>query len=700
MSADRMHGFASLSSWRRASFNTMPDIQNLESFTYPLSLLSTPVWLFDVDRLRVVWANAAGLALWNASSLDELQQRDMAEGISRKVRERLNQFRDDLGGMTCSATEHWTFYPKGEPCTYECSISVLDVPDQERWLMVHATCEDQISDADTLYRSSALLHTSLCVSVFDRQGTLKYSNPAARRMFGSPTSKLGERFVDIGDWHSAREKLAQHGELTFEAQMVTASGPAWHCLTLELNPDPVSGKSSILMSEADISDRRAAQELVHQLAYSDTLTGLPNRTSWMNTLNSRLDDSASRKRSLAILFVDLDRFKVINDTLGHALGDQLLVAVAKRLQSCLDSDQYLARLGGDEFTLLLDETVECTRSTDMAQRIVTALATPMNIEGHELSMTPSIGISVYPRDGLNANVLMQQADLAMYAAKESGGGFNVFESHMTVQIQRRLRIENDLRQAIDNGDLQVYYQPKISAANGHVLGMEALARWNHPTLGWVPPTDFIAVAEETGMIGEITQHVLLEALRQQTRWSSQALPVSVAINVSPLEFRRGDFTDVVRRALMATGCEPGCVELEITESMLMADSDSIQSILGSLTGLGVKLSIDDFGSGYSNLGYLQKFPISSLKIDRSFLSDEGISPVIDLIIGMGQTLSLSVVAEGVETPEQRDFLIAHGCDQLQGYLFAKPMDACAATRYLLDHDAQQACQPRRAVAVA
>ena len=660
-------------------------IEYMERVTYPLSLLNTPVWLFDVDRLRIVWANTEALSLWNAPTLAELQRRDMAYGISRSVNERLNQYCDDLAGTTNSAAEHWTFYPRGIPCSFECFISAIAAPEGERWLLVNAASKDTGSDSDTLYRSSALLHTSVCVSVFDRHGMVKYSNPAARRMLGSDSLSLPERFISLSDWLVARDLLTSHSRTTIEAQMVTAIGPAWHSLTLELCPDPISGDSSILMSESDVTDRREAQLRVHQLAYSDTLTGLPNRTSWLNTLGERLEEVNAMQDRLAILFVDLDRFKLINDTLGHALGDQLLVAVANRLSSCIEGNQYLARLGGDEFTLLLDEDADENQSTTMAAQIVNVLAVPMNIDGHVLSITPSIGISLYPQHGTDVSQLMQQADLAMYAAKESGGGVRRFLPRMTTQIQKRLFIETQLREAIDKRELQVYYQPKLRAEDGQIAGMEALTRWDHPTMGWIPPIEFITVAEETGMIGEITQFVLYEAMRQQTIWSSSGHDISVAVNVSPIEFRRGDFAAVVRNALRGTGCCPEFVELEITETMLMADSDAVQSILASLTSLGVRLSIDDFGSGYSNLGYLQKFPLESLKIDQSFLSDGEISPVIELIIGIGKTLGLTVVAEGVETAAQCDFLRAHGCDQLQGFLFSKAMQHEHATQFIRTH---------------
>lgn len=665
----------------------MPVQEYVKSITYPLSLLSTPVWLFDVDKLRIVWANTAGLELWNAATLDELQLRDMSEGMTRTVCERLDQYCEDLTGTSDSVAEHWTFYPRGRSCSYECCISGIETPDESRWLLINATHRDTFSDSDTLHRSVALLHTSVCVSVFDQQGRLMYSNPAARRMLGTAKLTLAERFVDERDWHQARSKLAESTGTTLEARMQTGSGRVWHSLTLEMYPDPVSGRQSILMSETDISSQRSAQQLVNRLAYTDTLTGLPNRTSWLSTLDARLEGAGKQQRNLAILFVDLDRFKLINDTLGHALGDKLLVAVSNRLRSCLGKDDYLARLGGDEFTLLLDETATGERAVEMARNLVVALGVPMRVEGHAMTMTPSIGIGLFPQHAEDSSLLMQQADMAMYAAKEAGGGFRLFKPEMTTQIRKRLLIETDLREAIDSGALQVYFQPKLCADDGRLAGMEALVRWNHASLGWIPPEDFITVAEETGMIGDITRQVLDQAMRQQMIWSAQGHDIRVAINVSPMEFRRGDFDAVVRDALHASSCKPQNIELEITETMLMADSGSVQQILAGLTSLGVKLSIDDFGSGYSNLGYLQKFPLDSIKIDRSFLDNGGISPVIELIIGVAKTLSLKVVAEGVETLDQRDYLIAHGCDQLQGFLLGKPMSSHLATDFLMVHEA-------------
>lgn len=672
----------------------------LKSVTFPLSLLRTPIWLFDVDRLRIVWANAAALTLWDADSLDELLARDLSADISRKVRERLEQHSDDLMGTTNSVSEHWTFYPNGHPSTCECSISAITPPSGERWMLVNVIREDTVSGSDTLYRSSALLQTSVCVSVYSMKGRLKYANPAARSMLGAGTMKLSERFFNEADWQKISLALAKGKEVNIDARVRAGTAFVWHNLHLETCPDPVLGSSSILVSETDVSARYFAQQRVNYLAYYDTLTSLPNRTSWFANLDARLESAQQTNESLAILFIDLDRFKQINDTLSHAVGDKVLVAVAERLKKCLGENEYLARLGGDEFVLLVKDDTAGKMSAGKAAHIVDALAKPMSVEGHELSISSSIGISRCLHQGLAHTQLMQQADLAMYAAKEQGGGYLHFRPKMATQLQRRQTIEQDLRVAIDTAALQVYYQPKLCASSRLIVGAEALLRWNHPTLGWIPPTEFIEVAEESSMIGDVTRYVLHTALAQQARWVTLGHDICIAVNVSPLDFHCEHFVAQVRQALDETGCKPEFLELEITESMLMSDSVATNSTLSELSALGVRLSLDDFGTGYSNLGYLQRFPLDSIKIDSSFLSDGAISPVIDLIIGVGKKLSLKVVAEGVETCDQRDALVQLGCHQLQGFLFSMPLAEPEATAFLNHRELSGSQWPTRSEVAA
>lgn len=407
----------------------------IKSVTYPLSLLRSPVWLFDVDSLQLVWANAAAISLCDAKELVELQRHDMAFDLSCKVRERLNSSTDERNDINDPMSEYLTLYPDGQAVTFECSISAMSTPSGGRWLMVNGLRQITQSKSEALYSNQALLHTSVCVSVYSLEGQLKYSNPAASIMQGSALVPLAERFEDNEEWQTIQTSLKLGDEIRTEAKMLTASGHAWHSLTLEICPDPMLNESSILLTEVDISARRHAQDQIQQLAFHDVLTGLPNRALWNQTLNEMLD---SVEQPLSVLFMDLNGFKAINDTYGHDAGDKLLVAVGMRISDCLGDDQFLARLGGDEFTVLMKDDKAGVLSSAKAEYILRALATSIQIDGHELNIAASIGISRYPTDAAkDAEQIMQQADAAMYAAKRAGCGVLQFEAYLRQQIQRR-----------------------------------------------------------------------------------------------------------------------------------------------------------------------------------------------------------------------------------------------------------------------
>ena len=653
--------------------------------TVHLESLEIPIWVFDVDALTFIWANSAGLVLWNSPKLAELCSRDMSLGITPAMRARLFQYCEDLECNRKKISEHWTFYPDGQPQTYECFITRFNNNENKAWLLVHAPKMDAGLDVETLYRANALLHTSVPVSLYNSNGLCVYANPAARAMLGEQQHRLADRFCDPIEWEKLQKKLNRGRLVTTEARVLVQTGQAWHRLTLEMCPDPVSGDRSVLVSEFDVTERREAQARVRQMAYTDALTGLHNRTFLLMRLTECIASAKLAGGRLAILFIDLDRFKVINDSLGHAVGDSLLSAVSRRLEEVVNSGTLVARLGGDEFTVLIPSFTEEQEVLAVADKIVSKMECPLLVDGYELLVTPSIGISIFPNHGSEQSSLMQHADLAMYEAKANGGGRQIFDYSMNTDTKERLLLEGDLRTSLQTNELEVHYQPKVHTKTGEVVGMEALIRWNHPSRGMVPPLDFIGVAEETGMISQITKFVLWNAMRQQKYWQNNGHTICVAINISPREFRSGDVSLVVEQALLETGCDPKYVELEITESMLMADSEMVQDTLNSIKALGVRLSIDDFGTGYSNLAYLQKFPIDCLKIDRSFLAERDRRGLLEMIIGIGKVLSLTVVAEGVETEEQLKWLTDHDCDEVQGFLFSAPLAADAATHYLKSH---------------
>ena len=449
------------------------------------------------------------------------------------------------------------------------------------------------------------------------------------------------------------------------------------------------GKASRLAAIA-IEQKQLTDKLAHQ-AHHDTLTGLPNRALFEERLQSAVAQARTRGWHAAVLFVDLDRFKQVNDTLGHPAGDALLQQVAQRLGNCLRKTDTLARMGGDEFTILLTELRDPQYSVKVAQKLLDALKTPIVVDGHELFVTASIGISTYPRDGRDAATLQRNADSAMYRAKEQGrNNFQVFLPEISASILGSLEIENALRKALELNEFQLRYQPQVSL-DGTLTALEALLVWNHPKLGVIPPLQFIPVAEESGLIIPIGNWVLREACRQNAEWQKAGHPrVKVAVNVSVMQFTRPGFTEIVSHVLKETGLAPSCLELELTESLIMQDVRESAQQLDRLRSLGVNLAIDDFGTGYSSLSYLRMLPIGTLKIDQSFLqevdSNPNTMPLVRAIVALAHSLQLCVVAEGVETERQLEALRQVGCDMVQGYLIGLPVSA-EATGHLL-HQAQ------------
>lgn len=424
--------------------------------------------------------------------------------------------------------------------------------------------------------------------------------------------------------------------------------------------------------------QQSKQALSH-LAHHDVLTGLPNRIVLLDRLNQAIELARRQSGQLAVMFMDLDQFKHINDSLGHAVGDQLLQSVAQRLVTCVRQSDTVSRQGGDEFMLLLPHIERAEDAAIFAQKILAALAPPHRIGGHNLHMSVSIGISIYPHHGQDAESLIKGADTAMYYAKESGrNNFKFFEETMHVRAVERQTIEASLRYALERQEFMLHYQPKVNLRSGTIVGVEALIRWQHPKLGLLQPAQFLPIAEDCGLILPIGRWVLREACLQAQSWLAARLPpITVAVNTSALEFRAKDFIENIRTTLKDTGLEPCYLELELTESILMQDAESAVAVLGELTDLGVTLAIDDFGTGYSSLSYLRQFPITTLKIDQSFVnqmttnSDD--ATIVSAVIGLGQSLKQRVIAEGVETPEQCALLLAQQCDEGQGYYFGRPV---------------------------
>jgi diguanylate cyclase (GGDEF)-like protein/PAS domain S-box-containing protein len=446
----------------------------------------------------------------------------------------------------------------------------------------------------------------------------------------------------------------------------------------------------------DITGRRSAEEKLQFLAYYDALTRLPNRTLLQDRLAKALAGARRQKDKVALLFVDLDGFKTINDSLGHSVGDRILQEVAERLTTWAREQDTVARVGGDEFVIVLNGIKEVADAAVAAERIVNMMtAVGFVVEEHSLHVSCSIGVSIFPEHGEDCETLIRNADVAMYSAKENGrNNFKFFLAAMNAQVAERLTLENSLRQALAREELFLVYQPQLDIASEKISGLEALIRWQHPKLGLVPPDKFIRIAENSGLIVPIGEWVLRTACSQAKKWQGEGLaPVTVAVNVSAVQFRQEGFCDLVRRVLRETGLEPQYLELELTESLLLANAGLMLSVMQELKSMGVGLAIDDFGTGYSSFSYLRQFRVNKFKIDRSFIRDVAVDPddaaIAAAIISMARSLRLKVIAEGVENEAQMSFLRAHGCDEIQGYYFSKPLavdkvgeklrDECAET---------------------
>jgi len=427
-------------------------------------------------------------------------------------------------------------------------------------------------------------------------------------------------------------------------------------------------------------DVSTAQAMVLQMTHSaqhDFLTGLPNRMLLNDRVSQAIALASRNMKKVAVLFVDLDGFKHINDSLGHPIGDKLLQSIAKRLVDCVRHSDTVSRQGGDEFVVLLSEVEQSEDAAISAGRMLHAVAEAHSIDHHDLHVTTSIGVSVYPDDGLNAETLVKNADTAMYQAKENGRQtYQFFKPAMNVRAVERQSIEESLRRALERQEFALHYQPKTNLSTGEITGAEALLRWTHPIRGPIFPAQFIPVAEDCGLILPIGKWVLREACKQARAWVDAGLPLTtMAVNISAMEFREGNFLEGVFAILKDTGLDPRSLELELTESVLMKRAESTESILKALRARGVQLAVDDFGTGYSSLSYLRRFPVNALKIDQSFVRQITTAPddtkIVTAVISMGRSLNLRVVAEGVETQEELAFLRAHECDEAQGYYFSR-----------------------------
>lgn len=546
--------------------------------------------------------------------------------------------------------------------------------------------EEALKETEERYRT-LYENTSSPVLVTDLSGNYVDCNLAACRFFECTKEELTSMNVVDVIPHNLEEspvaikrKLKKEG--IAEAQFLIRG--RIKVLELIITPTVWRGKKVIVGVGKDITERKQAEARILHMAYHDALTGFPNRVFFKEKLAAAMNQARHEGSKLSVLFLDLDRFKIVNDTLGHDCGDTLLRGVAERLKSCLQPDDVVARLSGDEFIILSKGAQRPSEVLKVAQKIIRAIKDPFVLADREFHITVSIGAAIFPDDGSNEVNLIKNADTAMYRAKELGGdNCCLYEPNMNEKVTAKLELENSLRGALERGEFILEYQPQVESNTGNIVGVEALIRWNHPRLGVVQPMEFIPIAEETGLIIPIGDWVLERACQQSIEWQQRGLPsIRVAVNISARQFQQGDLASKVARLLKKTGLSPEFLELEITESTAMQNLNHTIKVVRKLKKLGVGISIDDFGTGYASLSYLKFFPpIDTLKIDRSFVMDipgTGDSASVALVstmITLAKNLKLKVVAEGVENNEQLRFLCQQQCDHIQGFLFSKPINA-------------------------
>ncbi|WP_449122158.1 putative bifunctional diguanylate cyclase/phosphodiesterase [Pseudomonas viridiflava] len=536
------------------------------------------------------------------------------------------------------------------------------------------------------------------IVIFDSDYCILTVNQAFSRVSGyQPEDVIGRRVTDIASSRDARrhfqaihQSLEQTGQWQGELVEARKNGelyPQW--LQLNVVLDKAGKLSHIVGFFSDLSSRRAAEERMRYLAYFDELTGLANRSLFNERLREARERVRSGGRSLALLHINLDRFKLLNESLGHEIADQLLKHIARRLSNAMPEADTIARLSGDEFAVLFDGYSNLSSLARVTSRLLGKLRVPLSVAGHELVISASVGISLLSDSAREVPALVSQANMAMQHAKHLGGNnFQFFTQSLQASTLERLQLEIQLRRAVDEQQLQVFYQPKLCLRTGRLDSAEALVRWHHPQRGMVAPGEFIGLAEETGLISAIGEFVLRQACWQACEWQRQGMaPIRVSVNLSVHQLRQGKLVSLVRQVLEETGLAPQWLELELTESQLLDSVEHIIATFQQLRDLGVKLAIDDFGTGYSSLSYLRRFPVDYVKIDRAFISGLGDgtedAAIIQAIISMAHSLGLKVVAEGVENQSQLEFLRSHGCDEVQGYLISRPIEATAMAGILL-----------------
>ena len=652
------------------------NIANLGADPFQLARrMRTPVWVYDTDCQRVAYANIAACEIWGAQDETELRARDLAKGMSETVASRLKQYQSDFIDRDAEFTETWTIHPNGEPVTLDVVYTGFTMPDGRMAMMCEVVgAPDQTTE--TLRSTKALLHTDVLIALFSHDGAMLYQNPAARTLLTVANHGFENLFVDEDELQTFRKEWETRGDSRNVVQIKTSLGRGWFDVSVKRCLDAASGEQALLITAFDVSELKTTRDRARFLASRDQLTGAYNR-AFMQT---RLEE-LSRREGLAghaLLYIDIDKFKSVNDTHGHEAGDAILCAAAERIHASLQDEDILARMGGDEFVVLLSNVEGQEWLASFLDELSACLKAPITVGELKLSVTPSIGMT-YLEHGLSRDwsKSLKQADLALYHAKRQGRDqYALFDASIGAEADERTWLERELKTAIINEEFEIYYQPRIELETNKVVASEALLRWFHPERGYIPPQKYIPICEEIGLIDKLGTCVLKRAADQVQEWQNTGFDMNVSVNVSPVQFKAAAFVEMTEKIASRSEKIVSKLELEITESSLTGDEESAFRQIERIEQLGYQIALDDFGTGYSNLAHISRFPVQCIKLDRSFVSQLPKSgPLISLIFALAKQINARVVAEGVETAKQLTWLKRRGCEEVQGFYFSQAVPA-------------------------
>ncbi|MGV8988260.1 MAG: putative bifunctional diguanylate cyclase/phosphodiesterase [Cypionkella sp.] len=630
------------------------------------------VWVFDIDNSRILWANQAGLEVWAAASLEDLMARDLALDMSPAIRARLQQYAPEFW-KGIHFDEQWTLFPHGTPRTvlYRLRGCLLD---SGRMAML---CEAQVTNpenAHLLRGSQALLYTTMMVTTYSDSGDCTYANPAARNSFSAEEQSSTRRFMNPDLRAILNGDLGLQREGTWRSEVATSRGTRTHEVEVRQSHDPVEGLANFLVTELDVTEQEAAIRKMANLVTRDSLTGLRNRTYLATAAAEFLKSATERGETVGLLLLDVDRFKLVNDSLGHAAGDMLLQGIARRLGVVLPETGVLTRLGGDEFCCLLSSSAGEKAFARTASAVLKELRKPFAVDNYNLNISASIGLSMAEGGQTSFDSLLRRADLALFDAKGKGGDrMRAFRPELAERSRRFLELDAELREALSRNRLELYYQPRISFKTGKIVAAEALIRMNSANGAMVLPAEFIPIAEATGRIAAVGRWVLREATRHLLLVRGAGSTINLSVNVSPKQFADPAFLALLRQVRPLIDGVRGEIELEITENVLIESDRRLQRVLMQISKLGYRLAIDDFGTAYSNLASLTRYPISCIKIDRTLVAHKDFRLLLTGVMTIARAFGAKIVAEGVETESQRQWLEESLCDEYQGYLYSKPV---------------------------